>query len=84
MVVSAMAQLVRRDTDTILVGIILIIAAAVGQFLAFLVRGNRYFNGISPGTILFPSYLALIAGLILIVIGAFRLIRRFESRLLSN
>ena len=78
-----MAQLARRDSDIVLVGMILLIAAAVGQSLVQGVRGTRYSNVIVyPGTVLFFADLALVAGQILIALGLYRLIRRVESRLL--
>jgi hypothetical protein len=62
----------------------LLVVAAAGQVLFQLLRGTHYGNVLgAPGDIVFVADLALVAGLILIVLGVFRLLRRFESRLSS-
>ena len=76
-----MAQLVRRDFDIVLAGMISLIAGAVGQVLVQLIRGNQYADQIQYGYILVFANLALIAGLIVFAVGMFKLIRRVESKL---
>jgi len=77
-----MTRPVRRDSDTVLAGMILVIVAASGQFLYQLARVGSLGNLIgAPGLILFFADLALVAGLIMIALGVFRLLRRAEARL---